>query len=74
MKKEKAQLKQKVKVTIFLAAMQPKESLMAGAKLTKFLALTSLKVDIISLGTYLKRFNFRTHSKQVNIRDNLVKH
>ena len=47
---------------------------MAGAKLTKILALTSLKVDIISLGTYLKRFNFRTHSKQVNIRDNLVKH
>ena len=72
MKKEKAQLKQKVK--IILAELQPKESLMAGAKLTKFLALTSLKVDIISLGTYLKRFNFRTHSKQVNIRDNLVKH
>ena len=67
MKKEKAQLKQKVKVPIFLAAMQPKESLMAGAKLTTFLALTSLKVDIISLATYLKRFNFRTHSKQVNI-------
>ena len=36
MKKEKAQLKQKVKVTIFLAAMQPKESLMDGAKLTTF--------------------------------------
>ena len=51
--------------------MQPKESLMDGAKLTTFLALTSLKVDIISLGTYLKRFNFRTHSKQVNIRHNL---
>ena len=36
--------------------------------------LDTLKVDIISLGTYLKRFNFRTHSKQVNIRHNLVKH
>jgi len=27
------------------------------------------KVDIISLGTYLKRFNFRTHSKQVEINE-----
>ena len=72
--KRKGPAKAKGKNHNFLAAMQPKESLMDGAKLTTFLALTSLKVDIISLGTYLKRFNFRTHSKQVNIRHNLVKH
>ena len=72
--KRKGPAKAKGKNHNYFGGVAAKRIFDGWCKTDKFLALTSLKVDIISLGTYLKRFNFRTHSKQVNIRDNLVKH